>query len=94
MKHITKFDKFISEEISGTELVGPMGPGYGETRLQNKTINNSDTNLIYSELDNRIYTEDEYIQLYGEYLKLGGGPLPEGFNKENIEEVLFFLQKD
>jgi hypothetical protein len=34
----------------GTELVGPMGPAYGETGLQNKTINNSDTNVIYSEL--------------------------------------------
>jgi hypothetical protein len=56
---------FINEEISGTELVGPMGPAYGETGLQNKTINNSDTNVIYSELGNRIYTEDEYVQLYG-----------------------------
>jgi hypothetical protein len=27
-----------------------MGPAYGETGLQNKTINNSDTNVIYSEL--------------------------------------------
>jgi hypothetical protein len=30
---------------------------------------------------------------YGDYLKSGGSPLPEGFNKENIE-VLFFLQKN
>ena len=34
---IKKFNKFITEEISGTELVGPIGPAYGETRLQNKT---------------------------------------------------------
>ena len=34
---IKKFNQFISEEISGTELVGPVGPAYGETRLQNKT---------------------------------------------------------
>jgi hypothetical protein len=74
MIHIKGFISFINEEISGTELVGPMGPAYGETGLQNKTINNSDTNVIYSELGNRIYTEDEYVQLYGDYLKSGGSP--------------------
>jgi hypothetical protein len=87
---IKKFQQF-NEEISGTELVGPVGPAYGETRLQNKTINSHDTNVIYSDLDSKIYTIDEYNNLYGEYLKLGGSPL-HGFTKENIDIILDFLQ--
>ena len=35
---IKSFKQFINEEVSGTELVGPIGPAYGETRLQNKTV--------------------------------------------------------
>ena len=35
---IKKFNDFVSESISGAELVGPVGPAYGETGLQNKTI--------------------------------------------------------
>ena len=88
---IKKFKEFINEEISGTELVGPVGPGFGETGLQNKTINSHDTNVIYSEMDSKIYTIDEYNDIYGDYLKLGGSPL-DGFTKENIDIILDFLQ--
>jgi hypothetical protein len=88
---IKKFKEFINEEISGTELVGPVGPGFGETGLQNKTISSHDTNVIYSEMDSKIYTIDEYNDIYGDYLKLGGSPL-DGFTKENIDIILDFLQ--
>ena len=88
---IKKFHQFIKEEISGTELVGPVGPAYGETRLQNKTIDSSDTNVIYSDLDGKIYTEDDYNNLYNDYLKVGGKPL-HGFTNENIDIILHFLQ--
>ena len=88
---IKKFKEFINEEISGTELVGPVGPGFGETGLQNKTISSHDTNVIYSEMDSKIYTIDEYNNIYGDYLKLGGSPL-DGFTKENIDIILDFLQ--
>ena len=88
---IKKFLQFINE-ISGTELVGPVGPAYGETRLQNKTINVNDTDVIYSDIGGRIYTMDEYNQLYQDYLKSGGGPL-NGFNKENLEKMIVFLQE-
>ena len=84
---LKKFNQFINEEISGTELVGPVGPAYGETRLQNKTINSNDTNVIYSDIDSRIYTIDEYNDMYSNYLKAGGKPL-HGFNKENIDTIL------
>lgn len=88
---IKKFKDFINEEISGTELVGPIGPAYGETRIQNKTISPHQTNVILSDINGKFYTEDEYNDLYQEYLKVGGEPLS-GFSKENIEKMLFFLE--
>jgi hypothetical protein len=83
---IKKFSQFILE-VSGTELVGPVGPAYGETRLQNKTVSDRHTTVIYSDLDGKIYTIDMYQDLYQDYLKKGGKPL-EGFNKENIDTIL------
>jgi hypothetical protein len=29
--------------------------------------------------------------MYGDYLKQGGKPLPDGFNKENLESIIDFL---
>lgn len=87
---IKSFKQF-NEEISGTELVGPIGPAYGETGLQNKTVTFHDTNVILSELDNRFYTIDEYNNIYGDYLKVGGKPL-DGFNRENLDTVISFMR--
>jgi hypothetical protein len=87
---IKKFKHFKINEVSGTELVGPVGPGYGETRIQNKTINSHDTSVIYSELDGKFYTPDEYSDIYNHYLKIGGEPL-QGFNLENLERVIDFI---
>ena len=53
---IRNYKEFINE-VSGTELVGPVGPAYGETRLQNKTISSHDTNVIYSDLDGNFYAD-------------------------------------
>jgi hypothetical protein len=86
---IKSFKQF-NEEISGTELVGPVGPAYGETGLQNKTVTFHDTNVILSELDNKFYTIDEYNNLYSDYLKVGGKPL-DGFNRENLDTVISFM---
>lgn len=87
---IKRFNDFILE-VSGTELVGPIGPAYGETKLANKTISSFDTDVIYSELGGRIYTIDEYNQMYQDYLKKGGSPL-DGFNKQNLEKIIVSLQ--
>jgi hypothetical protein len=87
---IKRFNHFINEEISGTELVGPVGPAYGETRIQNKTISPHHTNVVWSEITGEFYSEDDYNELHNEYLKRGGTPL-HGYNKENIEEILNFL---
>lgn len=88
---IKSFKQF-NEEVSGTELVGPVGPAYGETRLQNKTVDFHATNVILSQLDNKFYTIDEYNDLYNQYLKLGGKPL-DGFNKENLETIIEFINQ-
>ena len=82
-----RFIDFLKEEVSGTELVGPGGPGYGETGLQNKTVNAHDTTVIFCELDSKFYTIDDYNNIYGDYLKSGGKPL-DGFSIENIVEIL------
>lgn len=84
--------KEFSEAISGTELVGPVGPAYGDTSLKNKTISNFDTDVIYSDIDDKFYTVDDYNTLYNEYLKLGGSPL-HGFSKENINTILIYIQE-
>jgi hypothetical protein len=85
---IKSFYSFINE-LSGTELIGPIGPAYGETKLQNKTMSDRHTNLIYSDIDGVIYTIDMYQDIYQNYLKSGGTPL-DGFTKENINKVLSF----
>ncbi len=84
---IKTFRQFINEEVSGTELVGPVGPAYGETRLQNKTVTSHDTNVIYCDLDSKFYTIDDYNNIYQEYLKNGGKPL-DGFSLDNIIKII------
>lgn len=87
IKNFTEF----KESISGTELVGPIGPGYGETGTQNKTVSFHNTNIILSELNNKFYTIDEYNEIYNEYLSKSGSPLPTGFNRENLDLVITYL---
>lgn len=86
---IKKFKEF-NESISGRELVGPVGPNYGNTKLKNKTLNIGDTSVIFSEITDKMYTYDDYQNLYQDYLKSGGTPL-HGFDKENLEKVLSYI---
>ena len=82
-------DDLLDESISGTELVGPVGPAYGETGLQNKTVTAHDTNEIFCDLDNKFYNIDDYNNIYQDYLKVGGKPL-DGFNLDNIITIITF----
>ena len=66
--------------------------GFGTTPLDNNTISSSDTSVIFSDINNTIYTLDDYNQLYQDYLKAGGGPL-NGFTKENLEKIIVSLQE-
>ncbi len=100
---IKKFKEF-KESISGTELIGPMGPGYGETGLQNKTVTGHDTENILSDVDGRFYNIDDFNNLYNHfltvvsisdawknYVKNGGMPATNDFTKENIDIILTFI---
>lgn len=86
---IQKFKKYV-ESISGTEMIGSMGPNYGEN-IGPKTITSADTDVVYSEIMDKIFTRDEWDNLYQQYLAKGGAPL-HGFNKETLETVLNVLQ--
>lgn len=70
----------------GTSNVMPEGPNYGNQKLGN-TISSNHTDVIFSEIDNKIYTYDDYQQLYSDYLKSGGKPL-HGFTEENLSIIL------
>lgn len=89
---ILKYLEYISE-VSGTELVGAIGPAYGETRIQNKTINKDHTTMTMSKLNNRIYTLDDYNELYNEYIKRIGY-IKREFSSENIDFMLSNLEKN
>lgn len=105
MTRIKKFNDFIIEEVSGTELVGPVGPAYGETRLQNKTVNQTHTSLTgvtghknpnsKNSLTDDLFFEDDYNQIYGDFLKSGGSQSDLTGNKEeDTAYMLNFLQEN
>jgi hypothetical protein len=87
---IKKFNEF-NESISGTELVGPMGPNYGPTNLPTKP-NAKDTDVVYSDNYGKLVTYDQYQEMYQDYLKKGGDPI-HGFNLKNLEIVLSKLNE-
>ena len=87
---IKKFNEF-NESISGTELIGSMGPNYGPTNLPHKP-NSKYTDIIYSDNFGKAVTYDEYQDLYQQYLKKGGSPI-HGFNLTNLESILLKLNE-
>lgn len=88
---IKKFNDFVSEGLSGTEMIGSYGAAYGDTKLKNKTLSHLDTDILLCQLDDKFYTRDEYNDVYQEYLKQSGKPLI-GFNMENLDIIVDFLQ--
>ena len=84
---IKKYIKFV-EAISGTMDVGPFGPASPRQKLP-VTMVSQDTDTIYSDITGKIYTTNDYNDLYGEYLKKHPHePLEGGFTKENLDKVL------
>ena len=82
---IKNYKSFL-EAISGWELVGHMGPNYGEQ--ENSPMKKAGmTDVLYSDAFDRMVTYDDYQNLYNDYLKKGGSPL-QGFNLENLDKVL------
>jgi len=97
---IKSFKKF--NEVNGTELVGPVGPAFGEPKIPN-TINRFDTSIKqvkdfinpYSknQLTNDIVTEDDYFEFYNLYLKNNGEQSKLSGNKStDIEIIIDFLK--
>lgn len=80
--------KTFNEEISGTEYTTDLGLNT-PTSPDTTPLNIS---LIHSDITDKIYTIDQYDQLYNDYIKIGGVPLF-NFTKENLEIVLHKLSK-
>ena len=94
-RKIKSYSKFIDENV-GYGIVGQVGVGYGETGLQNKTVNSHDTNEIFCDIDNKFYNITDYNNIYGEYLKTPEGskkPL-DGFSQDNIVTILQVINPD
>lgn len=83
---IKKYIQFINE-VSGTELVGHMGPNYPDSVT---TPFKNDNSVIYCKIDSKLYTIDDYQNMYQDYLKNGGAPL-DGFSEENLNTVILNL---
>ena len=74
MKRIKGYKKF-TESVSGT-LAPVYGPGLPRPEYRN-TISSGDTEVLFDDATDRIYSRDEYDNMYKDYLTNGGKPLPD-----------------
>ncbi len=65
---ILKFKAY--NEVSGTELVGKIGPGYGDVDPKNNTISRMHTDIFSS--DGELLSWDQYQEYINDFLKNGG----------------------
>lgn len=88
---IKNYKSFL-EAISGWELVGHMGPNYGEQ--ENSPMKKAGmTDVLYSDSFGRMVTYDEYQELYNQYKKNLGTEILLDFTPENLDKVLSYLEK-
>ena len=93
MRHSLTYLKYyhsFNEVANGTDMAmkNDMGGVYLTTPT---TLSSGDTNVLMG-MDDNLYTEDEYLNLYNEYLK-NNKPLPNNeFNKMNLDIVLSKLK--
>ena len=95
-----RYLKTFEESISGTETTMPFGPVYGRpnfpytgSKRDVDTKGSIFRKASNNDLTDDIYTIDDFNDLYQEYLKKGGSPLPDGYSSENLDKVNFFLSK-
>ena len=82
-----KYKKFL-EAISGTIDTMSFGPGMPRQKLGVSLVS-QDTEAIYDDHTGKIYTTNDYNDLYQDYLKRNPSkPLQGGFNKKNIGIIL------
>jgi hypothetical protein len=85
MKTIMRFRTYL-ESISGTEMIGSMGPNYG-TPVLRPGVDMGDVTLMHCSVDGKMYTKEEYDELYKQYIARGGKPL-DGVNKSNLDLIV------
>ena len=99
MGKIKKYNKFVDENV-GYGIVGQVGVGYGETGLQNKTVNSHDTTEIFCDIDSNYYPTfwniTDYNDYYIKYLGTpeGVGKPLDGFSHDNIIAILQVLSPE
>jgi len=82
--------KSFKESISGWELVGKdMGPNYPDQKLAS-TLTNNDTSVLLGS-DGKLYSEDEFDDLYNLYLKSGGKENISDFNQKNLDTIIYLF---
>jgi hypothetical protein len=83
---VLNYKKFI-EAISGTELIGRMGPSYGDTDLKNKTISKKHTKVF--DIDGEFISWDDYQEYINIFLKNGGN-----INEltGNVENDMYYMK--
>jgi len=89
--NILRYQAF-TESISGTEMIGSMGPNYGHPVLGTPP-SITDVTVLQSEVDGRMYTREEYDEVYRRYLAGGGEPLT-GYTKANLDRILLEVGSD
>jgi hypothetical protein len=97
---IKKYDEFVGEAISGTEVpTNPnfsyFGAAYGTDKSPN-TINTHNTKVVTCTMNNEFYTEDKFLELREDFITNGGdiNSLPgDGFCQENVDFMVDFLSR-
>jgi hypothetical protein len=88
---ILRFHAF-KESISGTEMIGSMGPNFGQPILGTPPAI-TDVTLIRSEVDGKMYTREEYDEVYKKYIAGGGEPLS-GYTTANLDRILSEIESN
>ena len=92
MKYIKNFNKYIVESISGTEFTGEI-PGNGVPHTTQYSGLSQMKSEFLSDKNGNIYSYEDYLDLYNEYLKKMGPPIEGGFTQNNIDIINQFLNK-
>ena len=91
---IKRFNEGIDDNrgssAGGIEWIGKVGPNFGDWPKYDKI--SKFNNIIFSDIDNKFYTNDDYIDMYNNYLKSGGKEDLKDFNKQNLEKLISLLK--
>lgn len=83
VKYFNEFKKHL-EAANGTDMIGKYE--LGVVPHVPSSLSAEDTDII-ADTSGNVYSQNEYQDLYFDYLKRGGTPL-NGFTQENLLKVL------